>query len=128
MSGPVVQDHTIKNCSKYNATWKTMYRSLSQNYQPALPVRLQVHLQHRYRKTQQKTPRQVRRPRRSTRSPVLGDQLCDSEQSEGDSKDTEGNLLRDLPGWLEDVTENRVDEGALASRDTPASTSREPPH
>ena len=37
--------------------------------------------------------------RRSTSRPVLGDQLRDSEQSKGDSEDTDpaqGNLLRDL--------------------------------
>ena len=34
--------------------------------------------------------------------------------------------LRDLPEWLEDFTENLVDEGVSASRDIPASTSRGP--
>ena len=40
-----------------------------------------------------------------------------------------GNLLHHLPEWLEDFTENLVVEGVSASRDTPASTSRdsEPP-
>ena len=45
-----------------------------------------------------------------------------------DIKDTEqvqGNFLRDLPEWLEDFTENLLDEGVSASRDTPASTSRD---
>ena len=36
-----------------------------------------------------------------------------------------GNLLRDLPEWLEDFTDNLVGEGVSASRDTPASTSRQ---
>ena len=49
--------------------------------------------------------------RRSTSSPVLGDQL--------------GNLLRNSPEWLEDSTEKLVDDGVSAPRDTPASTSRE---
>ena len=45
-----------------------------------------------------------------------------------DIKDTDqvqGNFLRDLPEWLEDFTENLLDEGVSASRDTPASTSRD---
>ena len=33
--------------------------------------------------------------------------------------------MQDLPEWLEDFTENPVDEGVSESRDTPASTSRE---
>ena len=54
---------------------------MSQDYHPALPVRLEVHLQHRW--TQDSTedftssPATIRR--RSTRSPVLGDQLRSSE-------------------------------------------------
>ena len=51
-----------------------------------------------------------------------------TEQSEGESKDTDpvqGNLLPDLPEWLEDFTENIMDQGVSASRGTPASTSRE---
>ena len=46
--------------------------------------------------------------RRSASSPVLGDQLRDSEQSEGDGEDTDpvqGSLLRGLPQWLEDFTD-----------------------
>ena len=35
------------------------------------------------------------------------------------------DLLRDLPEWLEDFKENVKDEGMLASRDTPASTSHD---
>ena len=33
--------------------------------------------------------------------------------------------MRDVPEWLEDFTENLEDERVLASRGTPASTSRE---
>ena len=56
-----------------------------------------------------------------------GNQLVDSEQFTGNSKDTDpaGDLLRDLPEWLGDFTEHHVDEGVSASRDTPASTSCE---
>ena len=51
-----------KTAERYNATRKTLCRSLSQDYQPSLPIRLQVHLQHRYRRTPQKTLRPVQRP------------------------------------------------------------------
>ena len=39
--------HFVDSGRKPKATRKTMYRSLSQDYQPVLPVRLQVHLLHR---------------------------------------------------------------------------------
>ena len=130
MSGSVVKNHTLLEITEQsNATRKTTYRSLSGDYQPVLPVRLQVPLLHRYRDSTEgssSSPTTVRR--RSTSSPVLGDQLIDSEQFAGDSTDTDpvqGNLLRDLPEWLEDSTEKLVNEGLSASRDTPASTSRE---
>ena len=86
-----------------------MYRSLSQDCLPALPV-----------------PATIRR--RSTRSPVQGDQFRSSETSKDDNKDidpVQGNLLRGLPEWLEDITEIPVDEGVSASRGTPASNSHE---
>ena len=90
-------------------TQKTTYRSLSEDYQLVLPVRLQVPLLHRYGDSNEdssSSPASIRR--RSTSSPVLGDQLIDFEQFAGDSKDTDpvkGNLLHDLPEWLEDFTE-----------------------
>ena len=53
MIGPVVSYHiSLKMAKGYNAIRKTTCRSLSQDYQPVLPVRLEVHLQHRYRRTQ----------------------------------------------------------------------------
>ena len=58
----------------------------------------------------------------------IGDKLHGSEQSEDEDKDTDpvrGNLLQDLLEWLEDFTEILVDEGVSASKDTPASISRE---
>ena len=85
------------------------YRSLSQDNQPALPVRLQVHLQHLYRNTRlmilRPGPAITRRD--STSIPVLG------------------NQLRELPEWLEEFTDSLEDEGVLASRDTPANTSHD---
>ena len=49
-------------------------------------------------------------------------------QNKNQNKDTvpvQGDLLRDLPEWLEDFKENPEDAGVSALRDTPASTSRE---
>ena len=37
----------------------------------------------------------------------------------------QGDLLRDLPAWKVEFTENLEDEGVLASRDTPASSSHD---
>ena len=51
--------HLNENGRQSNATRKTLYRSLSQHYQPVLPVRLQVHLLHRQRRTRPKTLRHV---------------------------------------------------------------------
>ena len=48
----MVKNHILFEMAENpNATRKTMYRSLSQDYRPVLPVRLQVRLLHRYRKT-----------------------------------------------------------------------------
>ena len=91
---------------------KTTCLSMSQDYQPALQD-----------STEDSTSSLAK-----TRRRVLGDQLHGSEQSEDENKDidlTRGNLLQDLPERLEDFTENLVDEGVSASRDAPASTSRE---
>ena len=52
----------LKATEKPNATRKTLCRSSCQDCQPALPVPLQVRLQHRYRRTPRKTLRQVQRP------------------------------------------------------------------
>ena len=104
MSGPVFKIHTLLNMAETsNATRRTLYRLLSQDYRQVLPARLLVRLQHRYRRMQLKTLRPATMRRRSTSSPVLGDQLRGSEQSEYDNKDTvsvQGDLLRDLPEWL----------------------------
>ena len=67
--------------------------------------------------------------RRRTSSPQQGNQLRDSTDTKNKhkNKDTEpvqGDFLRYLPNWLEDFTENLKDDGVLATRDTPASTSR----
>ena len=48
-----------------------------------------------------------------------------NKNKDGDTDPVQGNLLRDLLEWLEDFAENLVDEAVSASRDTPASTSRE---
>ena len=127
MSGPVVKNHILSTMAETsNATQKTMNRSLSQDYQHVLPVRLQVPLLHRQRRTQPKIPRQVLQ-QYGAEVPAVH-QLRDSKQLLGDSGDTDpvqGYLLRDLPEWLEDFAENPVDEGVSASRDTRASTSHD---
>ena len=73
------------------------------------------------------SPATTRSDRTSSR--FWRDKLHHSEQT-GDSTQKKidlmlGNLLHDLLEWLEDFTENLVEEGASASSDTPASTSRE---
>ena len=45
----------------------------------------------------------------------------------GDSKRARRNPLRDLPGWLQEFKENRVEESVPEHGDPPASSSREPP-
>ena len=65
---------------------------------------------------------------RSTSSWALGDQLHDSDDTEDRNKEIDpepGMRSDDLQEWLEDFTENLVDERVSASRDTPASTSGE---
>ena len=43
----------------------------------------------------------------------------------GDGETVRVNPLRDLPEWLEELTENLVDDSVPAHRDAPASSSRE---
>ena len=45
------QSTVNQSWQKIQCNTETMYRSLSQDYRQALPVRLQVHLPHRYRTT-----------------------------------------------------------------------------
>ena len=122
MSGPVFRNHTLLNMATMagisNATLKTMYRSLSQDYRPVLPFRLQVHLLHRYRRIQLKTLRQVQQQVAAVHH---WKQLRNSIETKIKNII---NHTRDLPEWWEDFTENQENEGVLASRDTPASTSR----
>ena len=129
MSGPVVSYHiSLKMAEGFNAIRKTACRSLSQDYQQVHPARLQVHLQHRYSRTQYVQPAITRS--QSTSGPKLGDQVRESKEIKNINKDedidrAQGDLLRDLPEWLEEFTGNLVDERVPSSRDTPASSSRE---
>ena len=111
--------HPHKNGRTSTATRKTMSQSLSAG---ASPTSL----------TQDSTGNSLSSPattgRRCTSNLALGVQFRGSEQWEGDGEDpdpVQGDLLRDMPEWLEDFAENAVDEGVSASPDTPASTSRE---
>ena len=64
----------------------------------------------------------------STSSRELGDQFPESRKNkikEEDIDTAQGDLLRDLPDWLEEFTDNLVDEKVPSSRDTPTSSSRE---
>ena len=122
MSGQVVKNHTLlKTAKKCKATRKTT---------PALPVRLRVHLQHRFCITQQqKTLRRVQQQHEVTVQAVdCGETSCTTPNKRNKNKEIDlivGSLLHDLAEWLEDFTENLVEEGVSASSDTPASTSRE---
>ena len=93
-------------------------RSLSQNYQPVHPARLQVHQQHRYSRTswtlhyvQYKQSSIGSQFRESTKNKKTTNQDEDIDRAQGD-------LLRDLSDWLEEFTENLVDERVPSSRDT----------
>ena len=65
----------------------------------------------------------------STSSPELEDQFRESNQKnknrDEDIDMVQGDLVRDLPEWLEEFTENLVNGRVPALRDTPASSSRE---
>ena len=64
----------------------------------------------------------------STSSRELGDQFPESRKNknkEADIDTAQGDMLRDLPGWLEEIIENLLDDRVHSSRDTPASSSRE---
>ena len=68
---------------------------------------------------------------RSTRSRRLGHQLQGSTETENKNEDIGGarvTPLHDWPEWLEEFSENFVDEEASASSEAPASISREALH
>ena len=48
-----------------------------------------------------------------------------TNKKNGDNENVRGNPLLDQPAWLEDFTENLVDDSVPAHRDAPASSSRE---
>ena len=76
-----------------------------QDDEPAFPVRLQVHLQYRYRRARyEMILRHIQQPRsRSKHSRTLGDQLRDSKETPKNTSKNEdidtarGTPLRDLP-------------------------------
>ena len=66
----------------------------------------------------------------STSRTVRGDASHEPAESKdtnknGDNETVRGNLLHDLPEWLEEFTEKLVGESVPAHRDAPASSSRE---
>ena len=118
------KNHTLLNTDrKPNATRKITCRSLSQDYQQALPVRLQVHHQHRYRQTQQKTPRQVQQTSKYTQSGYWETSVTALDDQKTKNKDID-HVLGNLGCWR--ISQKHlVDERVSAPRDTTASTSRE---
>ena len=116
---------------EYNAALKTTYRSVSLIYQPVLPAQPHTRHQHRYRRTlfvSALRPATIRSE--STCSQARGELSLEPIETENTDKteDTEQarrDLLRDLPEWFEEFTENLVDESVPAHRDAPASSSRE---
>ena len=122
--------HLTQNDRKTNATRRTMCQSLSQHDPQVLPVRVQVRLLHRYRRTRLMILRQQTTRRETTSIPVLGNELRDSSATLNTNKNrvivpAPGNRFRDLSQWSQELTEHPGDEGALASRDTPANTSQD---
>ena len=123
--------HFAENGRKYYATRKTMHRSLSQDYGQVPPVRVQGRLLHRYHRTRLMILRQVQQQYDvEVQAFRYWETSCEILQkpetkTNKDTVPVHGNLLRDLPEWLEEFKENPEDIGVLASRDTRASTSRE---
>ena len=102
----------------------------TENYVPIVVSGVSGHPQHRH--PDDATPCPATTRSWITRSRALGDQWRDSTETKNNNKSEDierarGSPLRDLPEWLEEFTEQSVDEEASASRDTPASISREPP-
>ena len=130
--GQVVTNHNSSTMAdEYNATRRTTYRSLvpglstgsSSSATPAsptsVPQKAAVPTQHPH---QQEVRVQVAlREYGETRR-------VNQKKTKTKKKDNErvrGDPLRDLPEWLEEFTENLVDESVPEHRDAPASSSHE---
>ena len=55
----------------------------------------------------------------------MNQQKSKKQKQNGDNGTVRGNPSIDLPEWLQEFTENLVDESVPAHRDAPASSSRE---
>ena len=86
---------------------------------PVLPAQLHIPL---YMASRNNKKLEYEQP--STRRPVASTNR-NRETNKDEDETARGDLLRDLPEWLEEFTENLVDERVPAHKDAPASSSRE---
>ena len=108
MSGPVAKNRiSLKTAGKYNATRKITSLSLFPVGQPDPPVRVQVRLLHRYRRTSLMILRQVHDVEvQALRYLETSCEILQKPKNATKMKDTvpvQGDLLRDLPEWLREV-------------------------
>ena len=126
--------HLIKSGRTNSATQRVTCLSLFQACQPDFPARLRVHLQHRYRRTQcEMVLRHVQQSHKVGVNPVghwetSGKIPKKPKTKKGDIDGARGSPLRDLPEWLEEFTDNLMEQEASAQSEAPASISREPLH
>ena len=106
---PVIFHISYKTAEEYNATRKITCQSLSRDCQPDLLVRLQLHLQHRHRRTQQ-IPRQVQHLHDvEVHAVEHWETSCTTLKIQKTNMRTLNKALgiqsHDLPGWLENFTQ-----------------------
>ena len=113
-----------KRAEESNATRRTLHRSLSQDYRQVLPARVQVRLQHRYRRTHLMILSRVQQQHEVTvqafrqRETLLRDLQKSKTQIKGTSfRHRETGCETCQCGWRSSQ-KNLEDEGVLASRDT----------
>ena len=119
--------NSLKMAYGYNATWRTTYQSLSLVCRQALQSQLLLHLQHQYCRMQSIPHQQEVRARVAQYGKVrrMNQQKPKKKDKNGDSENVRGNPLLDLPEWLEEFTENLLDDSVPAQRDAPASFASE---
>ena len=111
-----------------------MYRSLSQDYQQVLPPRVRVRLLHRYRRTRPKILRHVQQQHDViVQAFRYWETSCENPQKPKktiknmDIVLAPGNLLRDLPEWLERFHRKVIGRRSVSIKGTPANTYSERP-
>ena len=108
-----------------NAARRTTYRSLSLVYRQALQAQLHLHLRHQCHRKQQVLHSIPHQQEVRVRVAQYGDASHETAETKntnknGDNETVRRNPMRDLPEWLEELTENLVDESVPAHRDAPA--------